>query len=231
MRQTSRRHVSASPCLPERQCSFSQPGFSSFEDEKDNATRSALVIPSQSRVRQVHTSDSALEPLNPSQYAKLHSHEYSSVTEDTVSLSSWGGNGKQTPFYDADAVSDIVDVQSFFIGQTRPINSEGVRANILSGNVSTLPSLQDGKQSEPYCGFPLELLESNKENYDPMYSSKTMPRMLKHFGESIGYSSGTDTLSSQQGFGDERKRIQNQRKPLVEDVFTSGGNRTTSMWF
>lgn len=228
IRKKSRRHVSASPRLPDRTLSSAARIFSSFETDVHAVRRSTSLLPAHVE-RQRYFSDSALIPLHPSkQYTRLHAREESDVTGDTISLSSWGVNGAQTPFYEADTASEVVDVQDFFLGPENQSSKVHAEEAVLAPMATNVPI---SKSLEPYSGFPLELLESNKENYDPIYSSKSMPRMTKVFEDSIGYSSGRDTISSQWDLREKQKRIPQQRKPLVEDVFNSGGNRTSSMWF
>jgi len=228
-RQNTRRNFSASPCLPERLSSFSRQTFSSFESSYSKDPKSASVTPTRSNVRTNHVSDHASEPLNSTnQYINLSSQE---VTGDTISLSSWGSNSLQTPFYNADTVSEIVDIQDFFIGQSALAQNESLNARNPTGSL-IIHATRDIPRPEPYTGFPPELLDSNKESRDSTYASKTMPRTTKPLDESVGYCSGRDNILQKQGLHNDRTRLPNQRRPLVENVLHGGDNhRTTSLWF
>lgn len=215
------RYFSAAPrmTLNSMATPFSRQTFSSFQSGDDGLV---MPLPSQKQDVVAPASDAP----------QIRDHAEGGSTGDTISLSSWGGDAieEDASIFDADTFAVLADAGiGYNIVRTgHSFKSRSADKTII--DVHT-PVGMESASTKPYEGFPLELLDSNKENHCLDYSSMTMPRLTGFIDEGLladenGYS---DTLNRDPSSCDDRSMLPNQKRALTENVL-NGGNRSSSMW-
>jgi metal transporter CNNM len=100
----------------------------------------------------------------------------------------------------------------------------------LSQHHSLVPIAEETEKK--YDGFPMELLNENKENRAPKYVSSTMPRIMGT--EDFENFEGTRKNSPpgrEKSFHDDRSLLPSQRRAIQQDDNSVPGIRRTSLWF
>lgn len=220
------RYFSAAPrmILNPMVTPFSRHTFSSFQSGDDE-----LVVPQPSGKQ-----DGVIPTVRDQASGAQHTSENTSgrSTDDNISVSSWGGDAAEgdASFFDADTFSVLADP-----GPSYNIVKAGHSSKSRSADKTVIdedtPIGTEPSSLKPYEGFPLELLDSNKENHCPDYSSKTMPRLTGFIDEEslADEELGQDTLNRDRSSHDDRAMLSSQKRALTESVF-NGGNRSSSMW-
>ncbi|PBP17521.1 hypothetical protein BUE80_DR011536 [Diplocarpon rosae] len=108
------------------------------------------------------------------------------------------------------------------------------KRGISSTHDSLNASTKEKESTEPYAGFPVELLEdTSKENRVPKFSSKTLPRNVGiefDLGALSQIHNANDPRARESSFHDDRALLPSQRR-LLDHSSTGLGTRSSSLWF
>ncbi|KAK2629698.1 hypothetical protein QTJ16_000518 [Diplocarpon rosae] len=108
------------------------------------------------------------------------------------------------------------------------------KRGIPSTHDSLNATTKEKESTEPYAGFPAELLEdTSKENRVPKFSSKTLPRNVGvefDLGALSRIQCANDPPARETSFHDDRAFLPSQRR-LLDHSSTGLGTRSSSLWF
>ncbi|KUJ07276.1 uncharacterized protein LY89DRAFT_766407 [Mollisia scopiformis] len=225
------RHVSAAPKLPtlRRLTSFSKDTASSFEKQSGVGKDPAELVmpePSTAAGSGMYYGRRGFNP-NASGYDVDESMEefFERTTNQHVPEKSGDTLSLNSSDNEQDGEEDVTCLYDAF-----PVPITRASPEVSHVHHSLVPIKEEAEKT--YNGFPMELLDDDKEERTPKYISSTMPRTMGPTDfVRLENAREKSAHEREQSFHDDRALLPSQRKSMQHDEESVSAIRSTSLWF